>query len=262
MKSGKRGRGGHGRKHKARPYTCGDPYRDVDQRRVADGEEQQEEEEGAVSLPPLGMWDFQQCDPKRCTGRKLHKQRDLSLLSLSDRFKGIILSPNGQKAVSGGDAQLISKFGVAVIDCSWARLEEVPFHRIRGDETRLLPFLVAANTVNYGKPLKLSCAEALAAALYIGGLRDEARHLLRSFAWGDTFFRINEELLEAYAASQTGTEVVQVQERYQAQQEELRAIKSHQSSRAANEGDPYGISHHLPPSSSSSSEDEQDDEEE
>jgi pre-rRNA-processing protein TSR3 len=76
---------------------------------------------------------------------------------------------------------------------------------------RLLPFLVAANTVNYGRPSKLSCAEAAAATLYICGRKEAAIRLLEKFSWGMEFIRLNEELLELYSSCVDAKDVVQKQ---------------------------------------------------
>lgn len=161
----------------------------------------------------LSMWDFEQCDAKRCTGRRLARLGYLSTLRIGAGFRGIVLSPAGKLAVSREDASIIEDYGVSVIDCSWAQLETIPFRKLKG-QPRLLPFLVAANPVNYGKPLKLSCAEAMAGALYIAGFKKEAAKVMDEFGWGSEFIRLNFEALEAYAAAETAAGVVRAQMRF------------------------------------------------
>lgn len=62
----------------------------------------------------------------------------------------------------------------------------------------IVPYLVAANTVNYGKPWKLNCVEALAACFAIVGHREWAEEALSHFSWGQSFLEINAELLDIY----------------------------------------------------------------
>eukprot|EP00850_Spirogloea_muscicola_P014359 SM000102S09217 [mRNA] locus=s102:372145:374036:+ [translate_table: standard] len=154
------------------------------------------------------MWDFGQCDARRCTGRKLARLRCLRELRVQQRFEGIVLSPVGVKCVSKEDAALVARHGLAVVDCSWARLDDVPFAHLRCPAPRL------SNPVNYGRPLKLSCVEALAAALFICGDVDNCTLILGKFKWGHAFLSLNGDLLQAYARCQSGAEVVAAQERW------------------------------------------------
>jgi len=156
---------------------------------------------------PLAMWDFGQCDAKRCTGRKLARLGMIATIQVGTGFRGLVLSPEGRATVSPADRELVETHGISVIDCSWALVEGLPYHRMKG-HARLLPHLVAANPVNYGKPHKLSCVEAIAATLAIVGLREDAETVLSPFGWGVEFLRINEGLLEGYAAARDSAGVL------------------------------------------------------
>ena len=79
---------------------------------------------------------------------------------------------------------------------------------------RSLPFLIATNPVNYGKPCILSTVEAVSATLYITRFKDEAKDILDGFKWGHTFLELNHDLLEAYSEADTSKDVVKVQNEF------------------------------------------------
>lgn len=145
-------------------------------------------------------WDLGHCDPKRCSGKRLMKLGLMRELHMGQRHNGVIITPNGKQVLSPADAPLMDQHGAAVVECSWARTAEVQWAKVGGKCERLLPYLVAANTVNYGKPWRLNCVEALAAAFYICRHPDWAEQVLAPFPYGPSFLDINRTVLDKYAA--------------------------------------------------------------
>ncbi|EQB61789.1 yor006c-like protein [Vairimorpha apis BRL 01] len=160
------------------------------------------------------IYEFNQCDPKRCSGRKLVKMNLIQSLPIKKYFNGIILSPNANTVISPKDAQHIEKYGIGLIDCSWAQLEKVNFKSLPKRHNRLLPFIVAANQVNYGKAYKLNCVEALSAALYICNFKEEAYDLIKEFCYGEAFMKLNRELMDLYSECEDSIGIQQVEKNW------------------------------------------------
>ncbi|PGH07799.1 pre-rRNA-processing protein TSR3 [Blastomyces parvus] len=159
-------------------------------------------------------WDLGHCDPKRCSGKKLMQHGVMRELQIGQKFAGVVISPNAKRTISPADGELLELYGAAVVECSWVRTQEVPWSKIGGKCERLLPYLVAANSVNYGRPWRLNCAEALAAAFYICGHEDWASEVLKKFSYGRAFLEINSQLLRRYAACKTEEDVKNTQEQW------------------------------------------------
>lgn len=159
-------------------------------------------------------WDLGHCDPKRCSGKRLMKLGLMRELHLGQRHAGVVITPNGKQTLSPADRPLLEQFGAAVVECSWARTGEVQWAKVGGRCERLLPYLVAANTVNYGRPWRLNCVEALAAAFAICGRPDWAAQVLAPFSYGPAFLDINASLLRRYAACEDEAGVKRVQKEW------------------------------------------------
>ncbi|KAK0463560.1 uncharacterized protein EV420DRAFT_1518894 [Desarmillaria tabescens] len=108
-----------------------------------------DDDDDTIIKVPVAMWDFDHCDPRRCSGKKL-------------AAIGVVLK--GQSVISPADREIVEQCGLAVVECSWARLDD---------------------------PWRLNCVEALAAAFYITGFDSYAEKLLSGFGWGGSFWSVN-----------------------------------------------------------------------
>ncbi len=141
-------------------------------------------------------------DPKKSTGRKLAR---FGLAREVDRpYKlpsgSVFLNPFVDDVLWKGDRETAVARGISAVDSSWNREEKSHF-QVKKLVSRRLPVLLAANPINYGKPYRLSTAEAIAGALHILGFQEQARTLMSKFNWGEQFLILNREPLDAYAAA-------------------------------------------------------------
>ena len=177
-----------------------------------------------------------QCAKNRCSGTrmlKLNLAKNISKFSRDIRAS-IILSPFAKTLLSGKDRQIGLEYGITVIDASWNKLSEehdprkvlrknVKTNSLQSRDkkqissifsrknARVLPYLVAVNPVNYGKPTKLNTVEAAASALWLLGERSQASEILRPFNYRNEFFKVNQFRLERYSKAENSQEILEIQ---------------------------------------------------
>jgi pre-rRNA-processing protein TSR3 len=155
-------------------------------------------------------------DPKKCTAKKLHRF-GYAILEKNIRrlpYQAVLLNPFSEKSLSAEDYPIARNHGLIALDCSWKTAEQSFLRLEKTTMARALPFLLAANPVNYGKPFQLSTLEAFAAALYIFGETVHAEEILRIYTWGHRFVELNKEPLEEYRKAKDSAEVIQIMKRY------------------------------------------------
>jgi pre-rRNA-processing protein TSR3 len=155
-------------------------------------------------------------DPKKCTARKLHR---FGLATLEGSIRklpshAILLNPFSEKSLSRDDISIAQDHGIVAFDCSWKNAEQSFAVVKKTVVSRALPYLLAANPVNYGKPFQLSTVEAFAAALYILGEVTHAEKILGIYTWGHRFLELNREPLEEYRCAKDSAEVVRIMKQY------------------------------------------------
>ncbi len=157
---------------------------------------------------PLYAFRDNSCDPRKCTIKRMERSGLVRVLSKISRIprNTLLLDPRAEQALSPADRPVRS---ITALDCSWEVLDKIPSGSWR--RQRALPFLVAANPVNFGRPWRLSSVEALAAALFILGEQDQAALILGTAPWGIRFLELNEEPLGLYAGAKDSREILEIQ---------------------------------------------------
>lgn len=162
---------------------------------------------------PVIIHDKCQCDPKKCTAKRMLKfglGKEAKTIS-SIPSGSVVLSPFSRTALSPADRRYAKK-GLVVMDLTWTNIDDFP--RVRKAEERALPYLLASNPVNWGRPMELNSAEAVLASLIILGENEQAELFMGRFNWAPEFIRLNENLLAEYAAAESSEDVIRIQNEY------------------------------------------------
>ena len=154
-----------------------------------------------------------QCDPKKCTAKRMIKFGLAKNVPVRQIPRGsVILSPFAEQALSPADREYATRNALVVMDLTWSNIDGFP--RPKGMNERALPYLLASNPVNWGRPAELNSAEAVVAALMILGEREQAEAVAERFNWGVEFLRMNGNMLNDYSNAKDSTEVVSIQAEY------------------------------------------------
>jgi pre-rRNA-processing protein TSR3 len=150
-------------------------------------------------------------DPKKCSAKKLAK---FGFVKLETNIRktpkdAILLNPFAEKSLSKEDLNIANKNGILAVDCSWKNAEKSFDFLDKRCNSRSLPFVIAVNPVNYGKPFKLSTLEAFATSLYIFGFVVKAEEILRLYKWGPNFLVLNKEPLDCYGKAKNSKEIIE-----------------------------------------------------
>ena len=165
---------------------------------------------------PLHIIHLDQDDPKKCTARRLHKFGHAILHTNIRKTpkRGVLLDPKAGVLIGPDDREDIER-GAAIValDCSWKQIDYSLKYIEKNTrlDGRTLPCVLAANPVSWGKPGRLSTAEALALSLVLIDRWDQARMIMKPFRFADSFFQLNEQPLEAYSKAENNAELAEIQ---------------------------------------------------
>jgi pre-rRNA-processing protein TSR3 len=164
----------------------------------------------------LYVYHANQDDPKKCSARKLAR---FGFVKLETNIRKtpkdtILLNPFAEKSISKEDLAIAQKNGILAVDCSWKNAENSFDYLDKRNRSRALPFVVATNPVNYGKPFKLTTLEAFTAALYILGFIDKAEEILKLYKWAPNFLILNKKPLEDYRNAESSKEIIEIMKKY------------------------------------------------